>query len=82
MTNVKVKLNLEGIRQLKHSQPVVREVRERSRRGLAATPQGFEWQYRPGKKVGARAVIWTADEAGRKAEAEYKVLLRALDAMR
>lgn len=82
MANVKVKLNLAGIRELKHSQPIVREVRERSRRGFAQTPAGFEWHYRPGKKVGARAVIWTSDEEGRKAEAEYKVLLRALDAMR
>lgn len=82
MANVRVKLNLAGIRELKHSQPIVREVIRRSRRGLAQTPEGFEWQYRPGKRVGARAVIWTTNEAGRKAEAEHKVLIRALDAMR
>jgi hypothetical protein len=82
MANVKVKLNLEGIRALKHSQPIVMEVVRRSRRGLEQTPAGFEWHYRPGRKVGARAVIWTSDEEGRKAEAEDKILIRALDAMR
>lgn len=81
MADVRVKLNMKGIRQLLRSSEVQGEVARRAQRGAAAAGEGFEAVVKPHKYT-ARAFVQTADETGRKREAESKVLNRALGAMR
>lgn len=81
MADVTVKLKMSGIRQLLKGPEVSAEVARRVKRGGAAAGSGFEAVVKPHKYT-ARGFVQTADEAGRKREADDKVLLRALDAMR
>jgi hypothetical protein len=74
-----VKLNIRGINQLMSSGPVQSLVEERARRIAEAAGEGFEAVGDPHPWT-ARAYVRTATAAGRKREAEEKVLTRALDA--
>lgn len=78
--SVTVKLKIKGIRALLKTVGQA-EVARRAKRGAAAAGEGFEAVIKPHKHTG-RAFVQTADETGRKREANEKVLVRALDAMR
>lgn len=81
MADVTVRLKIGGIRQVLRSAEVQKEVARRAQRGAAAAGPGIEAVVKPHKYT-ARAFVQTADEEGRRREADGKVLNRALDAMR
>jgi hypothetical protein len=81
MAKPKVKLNLRGINALMRSAPVQAEVARRLQRGAAAAGEGFEAVVKPHQYT-ARGFVQTADAEGRRREADEKVLIQALDAMR
>lgn len=81
MANVRVKLKVGGVRALLRGPEVTAEVAKRVKRGAAAAGPGIEGVVKPHKYT-ARGYVQTATEDGRKREANEKVLLRALDAMR
>ena len=78
----RIKLNQRGIREFLKSQPIVADVAARTARGARAAGVGFERQMQMRKANTARGVVRTADAEGRRREADEKVLIRALDAMR
>ena len=78
--DIKVKLKLRGINQLM-KRDALPEVVRRIKKMEAAAGEGFEAKIQSGKYT-ARAVLRTADEAGRKRQAEEAVLEQALDAGR
>lgn len=82
MANVKVKINRRGVRDVLKSQGVTAEIAKRVHRGARAVGSGFEGQIQMRKANTARGVVRTADSEGRRREADEKVLIRALDAMR
>lgn len=81
MSDVRVKLKISGIRKVLRSPEVTAEVARRVKRAAQAAGPGFEGVVKPHKYT-ARGYVQTADESGRKREAEDKVLIRSLDAMR
>lgn len=81
MADVKVRLKIGGVRGLLRGSEATAEVARRVKRGAAAAGSGFEGVVKPHKYT-ARGYVQTADAEGRKREADQKVLLRALDAMR
>lgn len=81
MSDVRVKLKIGGIRKILRGPEATAEIARRVKRGAAAAGPGFEGVIKP-HRFTARGFVQTADETGRKREAEEKVLLRALDAMR
>lgn len=81
MSDVRVKLKISGIRKVLKSPEVTAEIARRVKRGAAAAGTGFEGVIKP-HRFTSRGYVQTADETGQKREAEEKVLIRALDAMR
>lgn len=77
---VTVKLRMKGIRHLLKTVGQA-EVARRAKRAAAAAGPGFEAVIKPHKYTG-RAFVQTSDDEGRKREADQKVLVRSLDAMR
>lgn len=78
---VRVKLKLRGLRALMRSNPVQADLAARATRAARSAGEGFEAVVKP-HKFTARAFVQTADEKGSRREAEEKVLIRTLDAMR
>jgi hypothetical protein len=82
MADVRVKLNMKGIRTLLKSDPVQSDLARRAARGAATAPDALESVVKPHRYT-ARAFVQTKDSAeARRREANDKVLIRALDAMR
>lgn len=81
MSDVRVVLKMRGIRALLRSNAVQSNLAARAVRAARAAGPGFEAVVKPHRYT-SRAFVQTADEEGRKREAEEKVLIRALDAMR
>ena len=78
----RIKINQKGVREFLRSQPIVADVAQRTARAARAAGPGFERQMQMNKANTARGVVRTADQKGREREANDKVLIRALDAMR
>lgn len=81
MADVKVKLKLRGLNTLMKSQPVQSDLAKRAARIAREAGPGFEAVVSPAKYT-ARAFVRTADNDGRRRQAESAVLERALDAGR
>lgn len=81
MADVRVNLKMSGIRKVLRSSESQGALLRLARRSAAAAGPGFEAVVRPGRFT-ARALVWTTDDASRRAEAENKALTRSLDAMR
>ena len=81
MADVKVKLKLKGINAVMTSPGAIAEVARRARRMASAAGEGFEAVVNPHRWT-ARAFVRTADETGRRRQAEDAVLERSLDAGR
>lgn len=79
--SVRVKLKIRGVRALLRSSEVQSDVAQRATRAARAAGPGFEAVVKPHKYT-ARAFVQTADDEGRKREAEEKVLNRVLDVMK
>lgn len=82
MAKIKVKVSSRGAREVLKSQGVVADIAKRVHRGARAAGDGFEGLVQMNKARTARGVVRTAGDEGRKREANEKVLIRALDAMR
>lgn len=81
MADVRVKLKISGIRKVLRGPEATAEIAKRVSRGAAAAGPGIEGVVKPHKYT-SRGYVQTATAEGRKREADEKVLLRALDAMR
>lgn len=81
MADVNVKLKMRGVRELLKSSPVQSNLAARAVRAARVAGLGFEAAVKPHKYT-SRAFVQTADAEGRTREANEKVLIRALDAMR
>lgn len=81
MADVRVKLKMGGVRAILRGPEATSEIAKRVKRGAAAAGPGIEAVVKPHKYT-ARGYVQTATAEGRKREANEKVLLRALDAMR
>lgn len=79
MAKPKVKMNLPAVNMLMRSRPIQSALNARAERIAAAAGPGFEAVARPHKYT-ARAYVRTADEEGRKRQAESAVLERSLGA--
>ena len=79
---VQIKIKLRGVRSILNSQGVTAELAKAAARGARAAGVGFERKYQPHGRYKSRWVVRTADSEGRMREANEKVLIRALDAMR
>ncbi len=82
MSKIRVKVSTKGKREVLKSQGVVADIAKRVHRGARAAGEGFEGLIQMRKARTARGVVRTADKDGRKREADEKVLIRVLDAMR
>ena len=78
----RIKINQKGVREVLKSQGVVADIAQRTARAARAAGDGFERQMQMNKANTARGVVRTADRKGREREADEKVLIRVLDAMR
>ena len=82
MADVRVKLSMRGIRALLKSEPVQSDLARRAARGAATAPDALESVVKPHRYT-SRAFVQTRNsDAARRREADDKVLIRALDAMR
>lgn len=81
MADVRVTLKIGGIRQLLRSNEVQSNIAARAVRAARAAGTGFEAVVKP-HRFTSRAYVQTADDEGRRREANEKVLIRVLDAMR
>lgn len=81
MANLRVKLKMGGVRAILRGPEATAEIAKRVKRGAAAAGPGIEGVVKPHKHT-ARGYVQTATDEGRKREADEKVLLRGLDAMR
>jgi len=81
MADVRVKLNIRGIRKLLKSDAVQSDVAARAARAARAAGEGFEAVVKPHKYT-SRAFVQTADAEGARRQAKEAVLERSLDAMR
>lgn len=81
MGDVQVRLKISGVRKILRGSDVQRELLRRTRRAAAVAGDGFEAVVRPGRYT-ARSLLWTTTQEAREREANEKVLIRALDAMR
>lgn len=81
MADVRVKLSMRGVRALLRGPEATAEIARRVKRGAQAAGDGIEGVVKP-HKFTARGYVQTATAEGRKREANEKVLIRALDAMR
>lgn len=81
MGKPRVKLNMPGIRKTLTSDPVQSELTARGKRAARAAGAGFEAVARP-YRFTSRVYVQSTDAASAKAEAEDKVLTKALDAAR
>lgn len=81
MADVRVRLKIGGVRAILRGPEATAEVAKRVKRGAAVAGPGFDGVVKPHKYT-ARGYVQTATQEGRKREANEKVLLRALDAMR
>lgn len=82
MSDVRVKLNIGGVRKLLRSNEVQSDLARRATRAAAAAGPDYEAIVKPHRYT-ARAFVQTKDtDDARRREAEDKNLTRALDAMR
>lgn len=81
MGDVRVKLKISGIRKILRGPEATAEIARRVKRGAEAAGPGIGGVVKPHKYT-ARGFVQTVDDEGRKREADEKVLIRALDAMR
>jgi hypothetical protein len=81
VSKVRVKLNSKGVRDLLKSAELRADLDARARRIAAAAGPGFEAQPSAGP-ARARAVVITATDEARAAEATDRALTRAIDAGR
>jgi len=81
MADVTVKLKMGGIQTLLRSREVRDEIARRAKRGADAAGEGFEYVVRPHRYT-SRAYVQTNSAVGEQREADDKVLIRAMDAMR
>lgn len=81
MSNVRVKLNQRGVREVLKSSPVQADLSARAARAARAAGPGFGAVTKPHKYT-SRAFVQTVDDEGRKRQAEDAVLERSLDAAR
>ena len=79
--DVRVKLNIRGVRETLKSPQVQAELVRRGRRIQTAAGEGFELVVKPHRYT-SRVFVQTGDAGAAKREAESKVLTRALDAGR
>lgn len=76
-----VKLNLRGIREVKKSASVKRDLMRRARAAARQAGDGFIPTVRS-TKVTATAYVRTESDEARTREAKDKILARSMDAMR
>lgn len=81
MGDVTVKLNRAGIEELLRSSGVAGDLEARAERIAAAAGEGFDHEVEIGPSR-ARAAVWTATRAARRAEASDRALTSAVDAGR
>lgn len=81
MADVRVRLKIGGVRQLLRGAEVQADVARRLKRGAQVAGPGFGVSVKPHKYT-SRGYLQTVDADGRRREADEKVLIRALDAMR
>jgi len=81
MGDVRVKLKISGVREVLKSAGVTSELVRRGRRVQNAAGEGVQVVVKPHRYT-SRVFVQTSDNASAKAEAESKVLTRALDAAR
>lgn len=78
---LRFKLNRKGVRQILRSPQVEADLKRRAENVAQQAGEGFEVDTFVGKNR-ARADVFTATHAARKAEAEERALTRAIDAAR
>lgn len=81
MAEIRIELDHAGLRQLLRSQEVRSDLRRRSDAVAARAGNGVRARVYQGRDR-VRAQVWTATQEARKAEAERRTLLTALDAAR
>lgn len=81
VTAVRIELDSQGIEQLLRSQEVGQDLQRRADAVAAAAGEGVRARVYQGRDR-VRAQVWTATAAAKKAEAEDRTLLKALDAAR
>lgn len=79
MAKTRVKLNLRGINEVLTSAPVVSDLARRAQKIADAAGEGFEKSVNPTKRT-ARAYVRTADDTGRRRQAQSPVLEQAMGA--
>lgn len=88
MADVRIELNSDGMKALLNSRGVQRDLSRRARRVADTAGSGFR-SFVSAEGIGvirgtdrARAMVWTATFAARRAEATHRTLTRAIDAAR